>query len=101
MEKLFIISNESIYSYEESFFCDNIELKTTPEGLNNKFEVNIISRESKKVRSHKINLKNIKIYSNIASYIFAIFISYVIFLQRILALILLIFFHYRDFTVIC
>jgi glycosyltransferase involved in cell wall biosynthesis len=75
MEKLFIISNESIYSYEESFFCDNIELKTTPEGLNNKFEVNIISRESKKVRSHKINLKNIKIYSNIASYIFAIFKS--------------------------
>jgi len=75
MEKLFIISNESIYSNEESFFCDNIELKTTPEGLNNKFEVNIISRYSKKARSHKINLKNIKIYSNIASYIFAIFES--------------------------
>ena len=36
-------------------------MKSTPEGLNNKFEVNIIARKSKKVRSHKINLKNVRI----------------------------------------
>ena len=72
MKKLFIISNESIFSYEGNFFCDNIDLKSTPEGLGNKFQINIIGRLSKKIRSHKINIKNIKIYSNIFSYIFGI-----------------------------
>ncbi len=72
MEKLFIISNESIFNYEGKFFCDNIDMKSTPEGLNDKFEVNIIARRSNKIRSHKINLKNIKIFKNIFSYLFEI-----------------------------
>ena len=72
MKKLFIISNESIFNYEGSFFCDNIDLKSTPEGLSNKFQINIIGRVSKKIRSHKIKIKNIKIYSNIFSYIYGI-----------------------------
>jgi glycosyltransferase involved in cell wall biosynthesis len=75
MEKLFIISNESIFNYEGSFYCDNIEIKSTPEGLNNKFEVHLIGRTSKKIRSHKINLNKIKIYSNLISYVFGIFNS--------------------------
>ena len=75
MKKLFIISNESIFNYEGSFFCDNIDLKSTPEGLSNKFEVNLIGRESKKIRSHRINIKNIKTYRNIFSYLVAIFRS--------------------------
>ena len=69
MEKLFIISNESIFNYEGNFFCDNIDLKSTPEGLTNNFEVNLIGRKSKKIRSHKINIKNIKIYRNIFIFI--------------------------------
>jgi len=73
MEKLFIISNESIFNYEDSFFCDNIDLKSTSEGLSNKFQINIIGRESKKIRSHKIKIKNIKACSNIFSYLFKIF----------------------------
>jgi len=72
MKKLFIISNESIFNYEDSFFCDNIDLKSTPEGLNNKFEVNLIGRKSRKIRSHKINIKNIKTYGNALSYLLAI-----------------------------
>ena len=75
MKKLFIISNESIFNYEENFFCDNIDLKSTPEGLNSKFQVNLIGRRSKKIRSHRINIKNIKTYRNIFSYIVAIFRS--------------------------
>jgi glycosyltransferase involved in cell wall biosynthesis len=75
MEKLFIISNESIFNYEGNFFCDNIDLKSTPEGLNNKFEVNLIGRKSKKIRSHKINIKNIKTYRNFFSYLSGIFKS--------------------------
>ena len=72
MKKLFIISNESIFNYDGSFFCDNIDLKSTPEGLSSKFQVNIIGRLSKKIRSHKINIKSIKTYSNIFSYIYRV-----------------------------
>jgi len=68
-KKLFIFSNESILSHEGKFFCDNIDLKTTPEGLNKKFEVNLFGRKSKKERSHEIKIKKIKIFSNIFSYI--------------------------------
>jgi len=75
MEKLFIISNESIFNYEENFFCDNIDLKSTPEGLSTKFEVNLIGRKSKKIRSHRINIKNINTYRNISSYLLAVFRS--------------------------
>jgi len=72
MKKLFIVSNESIFNYEGSFFCDNIDLKSTPEGLNNKFEVNLIGRQSKKIRSHRINIKNVKTYRNFLSYLLGI-----------------------------
>ena len=48
MQKLYIISNESIFTEKESFFCDNIDLKSTSEGLNKKFEVNLIAKQSKK-----------------------------------------------------
>ena len=48
MKKLFIISNESIFKNRGKFFCDNLDLKSTPESLNQKFEVNIIARSSKK-----------------------------------------------------
>ena len=39
MQKLFIISNESVYENNNLFFCDNIDLKSTPEGLEKNFEV--------------------------------------------------------------
>ena len=48
MKKLFIISNESILSNENNFFCDNIDLKIISEGLKDKFEVKIIARKSKR-----------------------------------------------------
>ena len=70
-KKLFIFSNESISSQDGKFFCDNIDLKTTPEGLNKEFEVNLFGRKSKISRSHEIKIKKIKIYNNIFSYIFS------------------------------
>ena len=68
-KKLFIFSNESILSNEGKFFCDNIDLKTTPEGLNKKFDINLFGRKTKKNRSHEIKIKKIKIFTNIFSYI--------------------------------
>ena len=61
MKKLFIISNESIFERENKHFCDNLDMKSTPEGLSSSFEVNIIARKSLKLRSHQINLKNINL----------------------------------------
>ena len=68
-KKLFIFSNESISVEDNKFYCDNIDLKSTPEGLNRKFEVNLIGRKSNKKRSHEIKLKKIKVFNNIFSYL--------------------------------
>ena len=68
-KKLFIFSNESIYEQNEKFYCENIDLKTTPEGLNKKFEVYLFGRKSHKNRPHEIKLKKIKIFTNIFSYV--------------------------------
>lgn len=72
MQKLFIISNESIYENNSKYFCDNLDLKSTPEGLNKTFEVNIIARKSSKERSHSINIENISIYRSILTFILAV-----------------------------
>ena len=68
-KKLFIFSNESISIEGNKFYCDNLDLKSTPEGLNKKFEVNLFGRKSSKKRSHEIKLKRIKIFNNIFSYL--------------------------------
>ena len=68
-KKLFIFSNESISVENEKFYCDNLDLKSTPEGLNRKFEVNLVGRKSNKKRSHEIKLKKIKVFNNIFSYL--------------------------------
>ena len=36
-KKLFIFSNESISIEDNKYYCDNLDLKSTPEGLNKKF----------------------------------------------------------------
>ncbi len=68
-KKLFIFSNESIFFQNEKYFCDNIDLKSSPEGLNKKFEVNLFGRKSSKKRAHEIKLKKIKIFSNLFTYL--------------------------------
>jgi|TARA_B100001964_G_scaffold34657_1_gene36977 glycosyltransferase involved in cell wall biosynthesis len=69
---LVIISNEKIFKHYENFFCDNIEMKSLPEGLGNSYDITYIARASKIKRNHPINLKKIKIASNIFAYVFLI-----------------------------
>ena len=52
-KKLFIISNESIFYSQNSFFCDNLDMKSTPEGLEKSFDINIIARRSKNLRKNQ------------------------------------------------
>ena len=61
-KKLFIFTNESIFLQNEKFFCDNIDLKSTPESLNKKFEVNYLVENRKKRRAHEIKIKKTKIF---------------------------------------
>ena len=42
---LYLISNEKIFRNDEMFFCDNLDMKSTPEGLNKHFDVKVISRK--------------------------------------------------------
>lgn len=72
MKKLFIVTNESIYEKNGKFFCDNLDLKSTPEKLNEYFEVNLIGRKSLTQRSHEIKINNIKLYNSIFLFIFSI-----------------------------
>tara|TARA_B100001057_G_scaffold221751_1_gene222170 strand:+ start:1614 stop:2633 length:1020 start_codon:yes stop_codon:yes gene_type:complete len=75
--KLFLITNESIYvDKNKNFFCDNIDLKSIPENLEKYSEINIIGRHSKTYRSKKIGIKNINIFKNIFTYLFCIFRSF-------------------------
>ncbi len=67
-----VISSEKIFYRDGNFFCDNLDIKSTPEGLSNYFNVNLISKKTNISKKHKINLQFIKTYRNIFSYIFNI-----------------------------
>jgi len=71
-KKLYIITNESIKTESNFFFCDNNDVKIISEGLNKNFESNLIARKSKTLKGKKINLKNIFIFSNILSFLIKI-----------------------------
>jgi len=68
-KKLFIFSNESVSTQDGKFYCDNIDLKSIPEGLNKKFDVNFFARKSKKKGIHEIKIKKITVFNNLLSYI--------------------------------
>ena len=71
-KKLFIFTNEDIYKQDGKFYCDNLDIKSTPEGLNKKYEVNLFGRISSKNRTHEIKIKKIKLFNNIFSYLSAV-----------------------------
>ena len=72
-KKIVIINKEKISKRNNSFFCDNIDLKTIPEGLEKNFDVSVIAVKSKVERSHKISLDNIQVTSNIFNFLFTIY----------------------------
>jgi len=72
-KNLIIINNEKIFTENNNFYCDNLDLKILPEGLNNHFQVEYIVRSSNEKKDQKINLKNIKPSSNILKFIFSIY----------------------------
>ena len=69
---LVIINNEKIFKEDDNFFCDNLDLKILPEGLNNYHQVHYIVRDSNKKGYQKINLQEVKTASNIFRYIYLV-----------------------------
>ena len=67
-----IINNEKIFTQDKDFYCDNLEMKMLPEGLDDSRKVQFIARRSKKRGSNKIELKNIKVASNIFGFLYFI-----------------------------
>ena len=72
-KKLVIINKEKIFEKNKSFYCDNVDLKSIPEGLSKNFKVLVVARKSNIKRFHNINLGNIKIASNIFTFLLSIF----------------------------
>tara|TARA_B100002051_G_C16733219_1_gene639556 strand:+ start:301 stop:1314 length:1014 start_codon:yes stop_codon:yes gene_type:complete len=73
--KICLISHESIYFNGNDFFCDNIDMKSIPEGLSVRNEIKLIGRSSKNKRGKIINISNIKIFKNLFSYLAEVFQS--------------------------
>lgn len=68
-KKIILISNEKISFNNENYYCDNIDMKSIPEGLSNFFKILLIGRETKIKRSHQIKLNNVLIASNLFKYL--------------------------------
>ena len=72
-ENLAIISNEKIHQKNNKFFCDNIDLKSIPEGLGENFQIELFLRKSKIERvSHEIQLKKIFVSKGIFPFLYKI-----------------------------
>ena len=74
--KLYIITNESFYNQDKDYYCDNIDLKSIPEGLSDYNETHIIARKSHISRSKKVEIQKIKISNNIFSYLLSLIKSF-------------------------
>mgnify|MGYP001174985691 FL=1 len=72
-KNLIIINNEKIFAEKENFYCDNLDLKILPEGLNDYHQVEYIVRKSNIKKDQKININNIKPASNIFKFIYFIY----------------------------
>jgi glycosyltransferase involved in cell wall biosynthesis len=72
-KNLIIINNEKISKKLNNFYCENIDLKSIPEDLNESFNVTVIARSSKTDQKRKININNIETASNIIKFLFNIY----------------------------
>ena len=72
-KNLIIINNEKIFTENNNFYCDNLDLKILPEELNKYHEVKYIVRFSSQKKDQKINIKNVNPSPNIFKFIYSIY----------------------------
>ena len=66
---IIIINTEKIFTQDRDFYCNNVDMKVLSEGLSEYHELQFIARKSKKKGNHKVKINNIKLASNIFTYI--------------------------------
>ena len=71
--EILICSNERIFKKDTNFFCENLDIKSIPEGLSKNYEVSLIGREGKISGKHSINGVKILSSNNFFSYLKNIF----------------------------
>ena len=71
-KSLVIINNEKVFKKDNDFYCDNLDLKVLPEGLNSYYQVHYIVRRANKKGHQKINIKEVKVAPNIFKFIYFI-----------------------------
>ena len=69
INNLVIVENEKIFQEKDKFYCDNIDAKSIPEGINNFRKIYLIARKSKVKRVQQINLSQVKLGCNIFSFL--------------------------------
>ena len=73
---LVVVNNEKVHFQDNTYYCENVDIKTTVEGLHNAFDVILIARQAKEKKFNKINLKKINRASNVWSFIISLFKTY-------------------------
>lgn len=67
-KKIVVINNEKIFFQNGNYYCENIDIKTTAEGLNNNYDVFMVARKTEEKKFNQINIKKINAASNIWSF---------------------------------
>ena len=67
-KNLIIINNEKITKDENKFYCDNVDIKTIPEELNDRFNVTLIARGSNIKKPHQVSSEKIYTSYNIFTF---------------------------------
>ncbi len=66
---LIIITNEKISNKNESYYCDNIDIKITAQKLQSFYDVTLVGRKSKSERAHRLILNDISTFNNFFSFL--------------------------------
>ena len=70
--EILICTNESLAEKDNQLFCENLDIKSIPEGLNDSNDITLLGRKSKKNGNHNVKIKNYFTANNIFSYLYFI-----------------------------
>ena len=76
MDNLVVLNNEKVSKENGKFYSRNYNFKILPEGLNKHFNVEYIVRKSSNKEDHELNLKKVKIASNIFEFIYFLILTF-------------------------
>ncbi len=67
--EILICTNESLSKKNQQLFCDNLDIKSIPEGLQNYNKITLLGRKSEKIGNFDVKINNYHLAKNIFSYL--------------------------------